>query len=72
MHFYYIDGFLIIDPPHSPACKQNLNSFIQQCDNLGIPLVKQGTLHPALVWFLIIAFILEVGMCVCVCICRRG
>lgn len=43
MHFYYIDRFLLIDPPHSPACKRNLNSFIQQCDNLGIPLVKPQT-----------------------------
>ena len=37
--FHYLDGFLIIVPPHSSACKQNLSIFIQLCDNLGAPLM---------------------------------
>ena len=38
---HYLDDFLIIGPPDSPACKQNLNTFIQLCDSLEISLASE-------------------------------
>ena len=47
MHFPLSWWFLDNWPPHSSACKQNLSTFIQLCDNLGAPLMgfrkDQGT-----------------------------
>ena len=44
---HYLDDFLIIGPPHSPTCKQNLNTFIQLCDSLGIPLASEKIEGPS-------------------------
>ena len=45
---HYLDNFLIIGPPDSPACKQNLNTFIQLCDSLGIPLASEKIEGPSI------------------------
>ena len=34
---HYLDDFLLIGPPSSPECQQNLNTFMQICTNLGVP-----------------------------------
>ena len=44
---HYLDDFLIIGPPDSPACKKNLNTFIQLCDSLGIPLASEKIEGPS-------------------------
>ena len=45
---HYLDDFLIIGPADSPACKQNLNTFIQLCDSLGIPLASEKIEGPSI------------------------
>ena len=37
----------MIGPPHSPACKQNLNTFIQLCDSLEILLTSEKIEGPS-------------------------
>ena len=44
---HYLDDFLLIGPPHSPACQQNLNTFIQLCTNLGVPLASEKIEGPS-------------------------
>ena len=44
---HYLDDFLIIGPPHSHVCKQNLDTFMQLCDNLGIPLASEKIEGPS-------------------------
>ena len=44
---HYLDDFLIIGPPHSHVCKQNLDIFMQLCDNLGIPLASEKIKGPS-------------------------
>lgn len=43
----YLDDFLLIGPPHSPVCKQDLDTFMQLCDNLGIPLASEKLEGPS-------------------------
>jgi len=38
---HYLDDFLLVGPPHSSNCQQDLDSFIQLCPSLGIPLVSK-------------------------------
>ena len=44
---HYLDDFLIIGPPYSPACKQNLSTFIQLRNSLGIPLASKKIEGPS-------------------------
>ena len=44
---HYLNDILIIGPPDSPACKQNLNTFIQLCDSLGIHLASEKIEGPS-------------------------
>jgi len=45
--FHYLDDFLIIGPPHSSVCKQNLDTFMHLCYNLGIPLASEKIEGPS-------------------------
>jgi len=38
---HYLDDFLLVGPPHSSICQQNLETFIHLCSDLGIPLVSE-------------------------------
>ena len=44
---HYLDDFLLIGPPSSPECQQNLNTFMQICSNLGVPLASEKMEGPA-------------------------
>ena len=44
---HYLDDFLLIGPPSSPECQQNLNKFMQICTNLGVPLASEKMEGPA-------------------------
>ena len=44
---HYLDDFLLIGPPCSPDCKHNLNSFMQLCTNLGVPLASEKIEGPS-------------------------
>ena len=36
--FHYLDDFLIVAPPHSPRCKEELRILLQCFDSLGVPV----------------------------------
>ena len=38
---HYLDDFLLMGPPHSSDCQQDLDTFIQLCSYLGIPLASE-------------------------------
>ena len=38
---HYLDDFLIISPPESLICQQNLDTIWQVCEGLGIPLALE-------------------------------
>ena len=44
---HYLDDFLLIGPPHSLEYQQNLNTFIQLCTNLGVPLASEKIEGPS-------------------------
>ena len=44
---HYLDDFLLIGPPRSPECQQNLNTFMQLCTNLGVPLAPNKMEGPS-------------------------
>lgn len=44
---HYLDDFLLIGPPQSPVCQHNLNTFMQLCTNLGVPLASEKIEGPS-------------------------
>jgi len=38
---HYLDDFLLAGPPYSSNYKQDLDTFIQLCSSLGIPLAAE-------------------------------
>jgi len=38
---HYPDDFLLVGPPHSSNCQQDLDTFIHLCSFLDIPLVSE-------------------------------
>ena len=38
---HYLDDFLIMGPPASPTCQQNLDIFTNVCKDLGVPLALE-------------------------------
>ena len=38
---HYLDDFLLLGPPQSSICQQNLETFIHLCSDLGIPLASE-------------------------------
>ena len=44
---HYLDDFLMFGPPDSPICQQNLNTFTQVCNELGIPLATEKLEGPS-------------------------
>ena len=44
---HYLDDFLMFGPPDSPVCQHNLNTFMQVCDELGIPLATKKLKGPS-------------------------
>ena len=43
---HYLDNFLLMGPPHSSDCQQDLDTFIQLCSYLGIPLASEKIEDP--------------------------
>ena len=39
--FHYLDGFLVMGPPQSDACKANLHILEMVCARLGVPLAPE-------------------------------
>ena len=39
--FHYLDDLLIVAPPHSPRCKEELQILLQCFDSLGVPVAGQ-------------------------------
>ena len=44
---HYLDDFLMFGPPDSPVCQQNLKTFTQVCNELGIPLATEKLEGPS-------------------------
>ena len=38
---HYLDDFLTTGPPDSPICQKNLDTFVQLCRDLGVPLAAE-------------------------------
>ena len=38
---HYLDDFLLVGPPQSSICQQNLETFIRLCCDIGIPLTSE-------------------------------
>ena len=43
---HYLDDFLTMGPPSSPVCQHNLDTIIQTCDYLGVPLALEKVEGP--------------------------
>ena len=43
---HYLDDFLTMGPPSSPICKRNLDTIIETCDYLGVPLALEKVEGP--------------------------
>ena len=43
---HYLDDFLTMGPPASPTCQHNLETFIQVCNDLGVPLALEKVEGP--------------------------
>ena len=43
---HYLDDYLIIGPPHSHTCQQNLNTIKQICNILEVPLALEKVEAP--------------------------
>ena len=39
--FHYLDDFLIVEPPHSPRCKEELQVLLRCFKSLGVPVAGQ-------------------------------
>ncbi|CAG2240910.1 unnamed protein product [Mytilus edulis] len=46
---HILDDFLFVGPPQSQKCNQDLQTFIQLCNRLGIPIKKEKTVLPTTV-----------------------
>jgi len=44
---HYLDDFLIVGPPASDICQQQLNTVKQVCDMLGVPLALEKVEGPS-------------------------
>ena len=45
--FHYIDDFVLLGPPDSDICEQNLRLLMQSCDNLGVLIAQEKTEGPS-------------------------
>ena len=36
--FYYLDVFIVLGPPSSPQCRDDLSTLKSVCGSLGVPL----------------------------------
>ena len=45
--FHYLDDFIILAPPQSPRCRQDLSTLLQVCTELDIPIASHKTEAPA-------------------------
>ena len=45
--FHYLDDFLIMGPPGSSICQENLQKLIDMCSRLGVPLVADKQEGPS-------------------------
>ena len=41
--FHYLDDFIILAPPQSPCCQQDLSTLLEVCAELGVPIVSHKT-----------------------------
>ena len=46
-HRHYLDDFLTLSPPSSPACHNNLQTCVRLCKQLGLPLHPDKLEGPA-------------------------
>ena len=44
---HYLDDFLTMGPPDSPICQKNLDTFVQLCRDLGVPLAAEKIEGPS-------------------------
>jgi hypothetical protein len=40
---HILDDFLILGPPNSPCCQNDLNKFLNLCSEIGVPIKKEKT-----------------------------
>ena len=45
--YHYPDDFIILSPPHTPRCAEDLHRFQSTCEHLGVPLAPQKIVGPA-------------------------
>ena len=46
LSLHYLDDFLLLGPPGSPACAEALHTTRQLCEDLGIPIAEEKTEGP--------------------------
>ena len=45
--FHYLNDFIILAPPRSPCCQQDLSTLLEVCGELGVPIAGHKTEGPA-------------------------
>ena len=45
---HYLDDFLTMGPPSSPTCQHNLDTLVQICNYLGVPLALEKVEGPSI------------------------
>lgn len=48
LSLHYLDGFLLLGPPDSPACAKSLKSILSLCDFLGVPVAEEKMEGPSI------------------------
>ena len=46
---HYLDDFIIVGPPGSGVCGDNLSVVLDTCSQLGVPVAAEKTVGPATV-----------------------
>ena len=44
--YHYLDDYIILGPPNSPVCAQDLSTFLSICEAIGAPTAKEKTEGP--------------------------
>ena len=56
LSLHYLDDFLLMGPPGSPACAEALQTTRQPCEDLGIPIAEEKAESPTTTLGIIIHF----------------
>jgi hypothetical protein len=43
---HFIDDFILVGPPNSNKCLQDLHQFLSLCETVGVPIKEEKTVNP--------------------------